>query len=283
MKDPQEKEICFHVGLAKTGTTFLQYRVFPKMKGIRYIQRTKYNHAIRLIRKSRSPRILISNEFDQQFETEMKKFSTAFPRTQTIIVFRRQDSYIASQYRRFLKNGYRGTFRDFFDLEQDTGFFKKRDLTFMRYIGILEEDYQTAPIVLFYEDLRNDPERFIQNLANLMGADLDMRKINLKRKHTSHSEKQLRAVMRVGKYINLEKQSSCTRLILRFFCRLPRNLVRYPTLWIGGLIPDKYYNHEPLIPPGELEKIKEYYAEDWEACHAYASQHNKTGGSITTK
>ena len=271
------------MGLAKTGTTFLQYRVFPKMKGVRYIQRTKYFHAIRLIRKSRTPRILLSNEFDRQFETEIKKFSAAFPETQTIIVFRRQDSYIASQYRRFLKNGFRGSFRDFFDLEQDTGFFKKKDLMFMRFIRILEENFQTAPFVLFYEDLRHDPERFIRDLAGKIGAEIDINKVNLKRKHASYSEKQLRAVIRVGKYINLEKQSSCTRPFFRFFCRLPRNLVRYPVLWIGGLIPDKFYSQEPLIPPGELEKIKEYFAGDWESCHTYATRHNKRGGSATTK
>jgi hypothetical protein len=266
-----KKEIFFHVGLAKTGTTFLQYRVFPKFEGVHYIQRTKYQRVIRLIRKSRHPRIFLSNEFDLQFETEMKKMGAAFPQIRPIVVFRRQDGYIASQYRRFLKNGFRGTFRDFFDLEEDRGFFKKRDLEFIRYIRILEENYKPRPIVLFYEDMRDDPERFILDLARRMDVRIDMSRVNLHRKHSSYSEKQLRAMMAVGRYINLKKKTSCKNTVIRFFCRLPQNVVRYPTLWIGGLLPATRYSNEPLIPQEELEKIREYYKEDWEACKRYAA------------
>jgi len=268
----ERKEIFFHVGLAKTGTTFLQYRVFPKFEGIRYIQRTKYKRAIKLIRKGSAPRIFLSNEFDLQFEQEMKKMGAAFPQITPIIVFRRQDGYIASQYRRFLKNGYRGSFRTFFDLEEDQGFFKKKDLEFMRHIRILEENFEPRPIVLFYEDMRDDPEKFILRLASLMQVKIDMERVNPRRKHSSYSEKQLRAVIAVGKYVNLKKKTSCKNTLIRFFCRLPQNLVRYPTLWIGGLLPGSLYSKEPLIPPGELEKIREYYKEDGEACRRYAEE-----------
>jgi len=270
MTDQQEKEIFFHTGMAKTGTTFLQYRVFPKFEGVYYIQRTRYQRAIRIIRKSSHPRIFLSNEFDIQFEREMKKFSAVFPQTRTLVVFRRQDGYIASQFRRFVKNGFRGSFRDFFDLEEDRGFFKKKDLEFMRYIRILEESYRLKPFVFFYEDMRDDPERFILDMASLMRVRIDMRRVNLKRKHSSYNEKQLRAVQYVGRFVDLKEKTSCRNRVARFFCRLPQNLVRYPTLWIGGLLPARLYSQEPLIPPGELEKIREYYKDDWQACHEYA-------------
>ncbi len=277
------KEIFFHVGLAKTGTTFLQYRVFPRFEGVYYIQRTKYRRAIRIIRRSRHPRIFLSNEFDLQFEPEMKRFSAVFPDTQTIIVLRRQDGYIASQYRRFVKNGFRGSFKDFFDLNEDKGFFRKKDLEFMRYIRLLEEHYRPRPIVLFYEDLRDDPERFILDLARRMDVTIDMKKVDLRRKHSSYSEKQLRAVMAVGRYLNLKKKTSCRNTVARFFCRLPQNLVRYPTLWIGGLLPARWYSDAPLIPPEELERIREFYRSDWEACHAYARKEEEASDQVTSK
>ena len=280
MREQQEKEIFFHTGLAKTGTTFLQYRVFPKFEGVYYIQRTRYPRAIRIIRKSSHPRIFLSNEFDLQFEQEMKKFSAVFPQTRTLVVFRRQDGYIASQYRRYVKNGFRGSFRDFFDLEEDRGFFKKKDLEFIRYIRILEESYRLKPFVFFYEDMRDDPERFILEMASLMKVRIDMRRVNLKRKHSSYNEKQLRAVQYVGRFVNLKKKTSCRNLVARFFCRLPQNLVRYPTLWIGGLLPARLYSQEPLIPPGELEKIREYYKDDWEACHEYAGKVREEVGAV---
>ena len=38
----------------------------------------------------------------------------------------------------------------------------------MRYIRILEENFEPRPIVLFYEDMRDDPKRFILDLARRM-------------------------------------------------------------------------------------------------------------------
>ncbi len=140
----------------------------------------------------------------------------------------------------------------------------------MRYIRILEEHYRPKPLVFFYEDMRDDPESFILDMASRMHVRIDLQRVNLKRKHSSYSEKQLRAVQFVGRYIDLKKKTSCPNRVIRFFCRLPKNLVRYPTLWIGGLVPDRFYDQSPLIPPEELEKIREYYRADWEACRKYA-------------
>jgi len=38
-----EKIIYFHVGISKTGSTFLQNRVFPKLSKITYIPTNKYH------------------------------------------------------------------------------------------------------------------------------------------------------------------------------------------------------------------------------------------------
>ena len=265
-----EREIFFHVGIAKTGTTFLQDRVFPEFEGIWYIGRNRYHRAIKIIRRSRAPRILVSYEFDLHFEKAMEKFGAVFPRTTPVIVLRHHASYIASQYRRFIKNGFRGSFRDFFDMENDKGLFKKKDLEFMRFIRILEETFRPDPVVLFYDDLSRDPERFIIDLAKRIGATVDIQRINLKKKHTSFTEKQLRAVRWVGRFINLKVVESCPTRLIRFFCRLPKNMVRYPVLWLSKYLPDSLFSSEPLIPPEELEKIREYYKEDWQACRRYA-------------
>ena len=103
MNHASEKQIFFHVGTGKTGTTFLQYRVFPKLRNIYYIQRTRYKNVKNIIAESDAQKILISREFDQQLEKEIRWFTHTYPDTTPIIVFRRHDSYIASQYRRFVK------------------------------------------------------------------------------------------------------------------------------------------------------------------------------------
>ena len=101
-------EIYFHVGTGKTGSTFLQARIFPLLKGIHYIPTNRYHKIFLEIEKYSSTKILISREFDQQLEREVKRFSEKHTNTNPIIIFRRHDSYIASQYRRFVKNGFTG-------------------------------------------------------------------------------------------------------------------------------------------------------------------------------
>ena len=110
-----DKRIYFHVGTSKTGTTFLQHRVFPKFKNIYYIRAARYRRVFKIINNTNFKKYLASKEFDQQLEREVKIFSDEYPQAQPIIVFRRHDKYIASQYRRFVKNGFTGNFIDFFD------------------------------------------------------------------------------------------------------------------------------------------------------------------------
>ena len=275
MKESNKKNIYFHVGTGKTGTTFLQYRVFPKMEGVFYIQRTKYRKAKTIINNSNYDKYFISSEFDQQLEHEVKLFAEDFPETRAIIVFRKHDGYIASQYRRFVKNGFRGSFVDFFDVENDNGFFKKKDLDYYSQIQILEKYFTQKPIVLFYEDLRSDAKAFIENLSKLMNVSVDYQKINTKKKHASYSEKQLKAMQSVGKRINMRKRRVFKNGFLHFLWKLYLGAIRYSVLYIAKCIPKSSFRKEPLIQVEELEKLRIYYEEDWKKCKEYANINNK--------
>lgn len=258
-----DKTIFYHVGTGKTGTTYLQYRVFPKLKGIQYIQRTKFKRYPQLIAKSHSERILLSREFDQQLEREIKAFTKHYPDTTPIIVFRRHDSYIASQYRRFVKNGFRGSFTDFFDLDQDEGYFKQIDLNYQHQIKLLEQYFTKPPIVLIYEDMRADPEAFFRQFAELVGAELDPKDVNLHPKHTSYSLQQLKYMQRVGKHIDMRKRRVFQNSVLHFFWKLYMGAIRYSVLFIGKHLPASRFDDKPLIDPQELERVREAYTADW--------------------
>ncbi len=269
MIDASKKTIFFHVGTGKTGTTFLQYKIFPKLNGIYYIQRTRYKKVEKIINSTNFNKYLISNEFDQQLEREVKWFSSIFPQTIPIIVFRRHDSYIASQYRRFVKNGFAGKFVNFFDLENDKGFFKKHDLDYCNQIKILEKYFNKKPIVLIYEDLKENKIEFIKTITKILDVSVDFKKLNLNRKHTSYSEKQLKAVFALSKHINIRKRRVFKNNILHLFWRLYLSSIRYPTLYIAKILPKSFFSSTPLIPKNELEKVQEYYKNNWEECLNY--------------
>ncbi|MCP4522313.1 MAG: hypothetical protein GY827_11585 [Cytophagales bacterium] len=271
-----EKEIYFHVGTGKTGSTFLQDRVFPKFKGIYYIHRSYYKkHAVDIITKGEHSRYFISCEFDRQMEEEVRYFSNTFPNTKPIIVFRRHDSYIASQYRRIVKNGFQENFKSFFNIDDDSGYFKKHDLDYTRQIKLLEECFDQKPLVLLFDDLKQDSTKFVNDFAKDLKVDIDTNKIDFTKKHTSYNEKQLKAIHALAKKIDIRKRRVFKNGFLNIFARIYLAVVRYSTLHFAKLIPNKFFSDEPIMSKEELKEVKEYYEKDWEYCLEYAKNQTR--------
>jgi hypothetical protein len=269
-----DKEVYFHVGLGKTASTFLQEQVFPYFTDIEYIHRNyRYQKVDEVISKSEQKKIFVSREFDQQFEEEVVKFSKHHPDTTAIIVFRRQGPWIASQYRRFFKNGHMEPFPQFFDLKKDSGRFKKHDLHYQNYLRIIEENFTKKPLVLFYEDLRKDPLGFIDTIAQTMGVSYNITDINLKPRHSSYSEKQLQFLKVVGEKVDLTKEET-GNLLRDLFRRFYTNMIRYNTLFIAKLLPDSWFTSSKLINPKFLDEVDDFYEKDWLAIKEYAMKNN---------
>ena len=264
-----EKNIYFHVGISKTGSTFLQNRVFPKLSKITYIPTNIYHRVFEEIKNCDSNQILVSRELDRQFEREVTLFSSRYRTATPIIVFRKHEEYLASQYKRFVKNGFKGEIEDFFDLKNDKGFFKSLHLSFSYQIGVLKEKFEKEPIVLFYEDLRSNPRGFIRSFCSLTLSDIDLEKVNFNKKHISYSEKQLKAIKAVSKYFNLKKRVVFKSPILNLFWRLYQGFFRYSILYLSLVIPSFMYSKKPLIDPVYLKKVSEHFKDDWERCLKY--------------
>lgn len=265
-----DKEIYFHVGTGKTGTTFLQYQVFPRLNGIRYIQRTRFKQAEKLIHVLDYPRYLISREFDQQLEEEVAKFARKFPDATPLIVFRKHGSYIASQFKRFVKNGFQGDFGSFFDLVDDSGYFKKKDLDYKGQIDILRKHFSKEPLVFVYEDLIENPAEYIVHMSQLLGCTIDISRVNLSRKHTSYSEHQLKAIQQVGRKINLRKRRVFKNGLLHLIWRLHLGAIRYSVLFGARFFAKTSFSPDPLIEPTDLSKIDQHFARDWSYVNSVA-------------
>lgn len=269
-----KNEVYFHVGLGKTASTFLQEQVFPHFKDMEYVHRNyRYQKVEEVINESKFKKIFVSREFDQQFEDEVSKFAKHHPDTTAIVVFRRQGPWMASQYRRFFKNGHMEPFPRFFDLEKDNGRFKKQDLRYQNYLRIIEENFTKKPLVLFYEDLRKDPIAFIDKIANVMSVTYDVSDINLSPRHSSYSEKQLKFLKIVGEKIDLTKEET-GNVGVDLFRRFYTNMIRYNTLFLAKILPDSWVANSPLIEQIFLDEIDAYYENDWLAVKEYADKNN---------
>jgi len=269
----QIKEIFFHVGLAKTGTTYLQHKFFPKLKGIKYIQRTKYRNFryVQVIKKTDFKKYLVSNEFDRQLEKEIKNIASVFPKAKIIIVLRRHDSWIASQYKRRIKNGYSFSFKEFIDLKKDRGFWKQKDLYFFPMLKMIESQFKTRPLVLFYRNLRNNPHSFLERMTEFLGVSFDKETIDLSPKHRAFNEKQLKIIRKFSRFLFSQDFEYSEKYWLSKIQRLFRMIPRYFILFASLLIPDFLVESSPLIPEEDLEEVRNYYEEDWKKCLEYAS------------
>jgi len=248
MNPVQEKQIFFHVGLAKTASTWLQFKVFPKFRGIYYVKNTWYHRYASIINRSQHPRYLVSRELDWQLGREVSRFAALFPHAQPIIVLRRHDSWIASQYRRRVKNGFGLPFESFFDLEQDRGYWKQSDLYFLPKLRVLEKYFSHRPLVFFYEDLKADPMVFVDRMARFYGVDYDKNQISLLPYHASYTDKQLKVLRRVSRYLMSPVQEFSGPRIRRWLQKRSRSLLLYSVLYPSLLIPDAWLPEEELIP-----------------------------------
>jgi len=256
--------VFFHVGLGKAASTFLQYAFFPRLKGIRYLQRTRYRRAPEWLAAQGPGRYLISREFDQQLERECAWFRNQLKGREgvtivPVIVLRRQDGWFASQYRRHIKNGSPLAFSAFIDAVADQGLWKLADGLFMPKLRFLEECFDRPPKVLFYEDLRADPSVWLQQFAGLLGATYDQGAIRLDKVHASYSEHQL-LVMRV--FSRRWFRQPIAHGKTNWLGRRGRLLACYAVLYAARFLPKRWFS-EPFIAPAELEAVQERFSEDW--------------------
>ncbi|MCB9349867.1 MAG: hypothetical protein H6573_20495 [Lewinellaceae bacterium] len=272
MKQP---EIYFHVGLGKVASTYLQHRFFPKLKGIHYIKSTRYRRSPKIIKDTNYDKYFLSREFDQQLEDEVKWFSSYYPNARPIIIFRRHDGWIASQYRRYIKNGGYLPFDEFFDVENDRGLWKIKHVTFYTNLEILEKYFGTKPLVLFHDELKEDAWAFFDKIADFCGVTYNRADISLAPVHRSYSEKQLRIMRSVARNIFGEKPPEfSTQPLLHWLQRRGRLLACYGILYPAQLAPSFVVPDEPLTPKEDLKQIRDFFEEDWDRLRKYAEEYN---------
>lgn len=273
MTAEKHPRVYFHVGLGKVASTYLQYRFFPKLQGLQYIQRTQYRKSPEIIRKGNADQYLVSREFDRQLPEEVEWFTSHFPDAHPIILLRHHDQWIASQYRRYVKNGGHLLLKEFLDLHSNQGPWKIEEAQFFPYIQTLEKHFKKAPLVLFYEDLKKDPQAFFDALASFMNATYEWNELDLSPFHASYSEKQLKFMRKWGSRFFNKNRKLPNHPIPRWLKRRSEMLGSYLLLYAALLVPDQWVEQETLYPEAYMQQIRDYFQEDWEACVSYAKNH----------
>lgn len=272
MNQKKKPEIYFHVGLGKTASTYLQYKLFPKLKGIHYIQRTRYNDYPSIIEKHSDDKFLISREFDRQFIRETGKMAEYDPDARIIVVLRRNDSWIASQYRRYVKNGGFKSFDAFLDLENNRGYWEREEVLFYPKLKFLEDHFNHKPLILFHDELKSNPWKFFQRIAEYTGTTYDKNQVSVRPSHKSYNTKQLLIIRNLSKKLFKKDKVEGKTKLQHYIKFRSRWLLCHLILYGAKIIPSNIEQREEIIPKSSMEKVKSYYAEDWQQCLDFARE-----------
>ncbi len=129
-------------------------------------------------------------------------------------------------------------------------------------------------MVLFFEELKETPFNFFDKIADCMDADYAREKIDTSPKHQSYSEKQLKVVQKASKKFLIREINYSDIYLVSKLQRLMKMIPRYLVMYAANLIPSQFISDQPLIPEVELERVREFYEEDWQKCKQYAQKHN---------
>jgi len=188
----KERKIIFHLGLNRTGTTFLQTKIFPFLKDVNYIPlylNNRYACNPFMLKTEGDKTTLISNEnicfFIKHFDTDkdvkyypdsktiLKRLKKVFPDASIIFCTREKDSWLKSVYNNSVKNGYAHSFEYFLKHSEY--------IDIDDFVKTLKELFDDVFIYRF-EDFVQNKQKIVSDICNFIGTDvpnnIDYRKVN---------------------------------------------------------------------------------------------------------
>ena len=268
MNTDTRPEIFFHVGLERTATTFFQKKVFPRLKGICYIKRRDHNRFRKIIAKTDHNKYLLSYEFFSIATTKLTEFARDYPDAKIIIVLRRQDSLIASHYKRRVKNGTDLRFGEFFETDTTCGRLTKQNLYLYENIEYIEKHFYNRPLVLMHDDFKRDPEKFLKRIMSYLGVS-DHDQISFAPFHTSYNEKQMKVRLWFSRNFFIKEKKTIQSDRFRKLFHVYNRLLRHAIMYVSVMVPGFLISEAPLIPAEDLKRIRDLYKDDYERCKIF--------------
>lgn len=265
----RKEKLIIHIGLHKTGTTFLQQNYFPNIENVELINSHRFFHTLG-IKKTNNVKLLSneglsgvpwnedwikgkSNSFQwiYSFEDAIKNLLIIFNQPTIIIVFRKHGDLLVSLYKQYIQEGGVLSLGEFYSKD---GVIKPIDLCFKKRIDILQNTFKNI-YFLSYEDFKKNGANYFDNLGNNLGFKINAEFIKIYKSsnnNVSISGKKIEILRKINKshYIPIK--------YLRFLRRYqisPRDIFQnHLSFW-------KTTDTEEML--NIKEKINKEFEEDW--------------------
>lgn len=252
-----------HIGMPKTGTTYLQRKYFPGLKDPSFIKcHTDYVNE-RIIKN-----ILVSEEglsglpwnnkwkegicnehrFKNSFENSIKNLKIVYPEARILIVFRKHGDWLISLYAQYILEGGTLSFNYFYN---ENGVIRKEDLYFDKKLEFLKSNFHEVD-VLSFEKFKLEGFDYFDRYFESLGY----KGSTIRSKQKTHSRikgKKLEFLRRIN--LVYHKFPSTVRNILRKNKIEPRNIIN------GRL--DFWKTTDDSAMERVKKDVNEYFIEDW--------------------
>jgi len=164
-------EVVIHIGLHKTGTTFLQTEVFPKIPNINY--QTKVDLTTKVVpgkinlfsdENLDGGSYRLFNTVENRYNI-MKNLHSLYPNAKIILCIRDRDAWLRSAYKQYIV-AYKSCSFEEYKNRLDKDF-----LNYDKYIKELDKLWFNNIYVCTFEDLKMNPKKFVKNMCDFIGVE----------------------------------------------------------------------------------------------------------------
>jgi hypothetical protein len=267
--------IYLHIGLHKTGSTYLQTSVFPFMRidsvnalvGRRIDDFGLEVSGGRLLISeenlsacpySGSPPNALGKPWIERSCNAIKNLSVLFPQAHVILGVRRHGGWLLSLYKQYLHQGGLKPFDAFFDIgSRDAGVLKQSDLCFRPRIELLHALFPNRVFVYDSADLRRNRAAVLGPLCDFLGEEMPEGLLASNPRVANKGVDFYQArLLRMLNHVDRVRRIRKTWTVSRVLCQ--KILADWP--------------RRPLELPADVRKyVDEFYLDDWayalKSCH----------------
>ncbi|GAB4382577.1 MAG: hypothetical protein Kow0075_14480 [Salibacteraceae bacterium] len=252
-----------HLGLEKTGSTFLHERVFTKLSGIRYHRKSRFRYFEQIVDLAPTENHLFRFETDREFFNVVDRIVAHRPDAFVFFVLRRHDSWLKSKYNYHIrKHGFK-SLREFFDMDNDMGEWKKSEMLLKPKIDYALQKFPGRVLLLNYDELRSDRRKFIGHILTFTGAELNDFKGLDKPSKPAFSLKQNRILMAFNRAYPYKHLGSRSRFLNRLWYKY-REFLLHTVAFLAQFVPSALVSKDPIIDEEYLNRVKDFYRDDWQ-------------------
>ena len=266
----QHFDVYFHLGLPKVASTFLQKKIFPNFKAVLFHKKHSFNDYKALEPGNLTTKHLFSSEYDRGLEEVVDEIISVFPNARFIFVVRRQDRWILSKYKYHIRKHGNESFEAFFNLSAEEGLWKREELLFRKKIEYITKASNTKPLILLHDHLKEDSSSFIQTIATFLGTELNPKTNTNSVVNKAFNNKQLIIVRKFNELYPYTEARSTSKFRNKVHYKY-REFLLHIIAFLCNFVPSFFIKKKVLLQnTAVLEKIQQYYAEDWAFCEQYA-------------